>query len=202
MTIRDFLTIWYYPKKMKKIILIMFILLGCSRNEFVSKFNNISSETKLLTEFEISNYNESPFILIGKDKDNNQLKIRFFENVSKDAVNSKIKQLIYLYNTQFEFTTAPYPGQITTATNCGQLYRPTVKSTKSIKYVAYFANSRLGLTICDSDEYNYYQYLFFLQNGQNGLIAVDYYSTKSLNEDELTNLIFRTFEKPTIINYE
>lgn len=180
----------------------MLFWVSCTRNEFISKFNQYSTETKLKREFEITSSNDLPIILIGKDKDNNQIKFRFFENILPEQLNAKIKQVIYLYNAQFEFTTAPYPGQITTATNCGTLYRPEFKNLKGLKYIKYFSNARLGLSICDSDEYKYYQYLFFLKNGKNRFIAVDYYSNKLIKDDQFQKLLNEIFEKPNLINYE
>ena len=176
--------------------------MSCTRNEFVSKFNQLSSENKLKHEFEIINFNDSPIIFVGKDKENNHIKIRIFENIHPNEFTTKIRQIINLYNSQFEFTTAPYPGQITTATNCGTKFRPIFSKNSGTNYIKYFANIRLGLSICDSDDYRYHQYLFFLKNGPNSIIAIDYYSNKSLDENDFYKTTHKLFDNPKLINYE
>lgn len=178
--------------------LLLLITTSCLKNDFNSKLSTVST-ISIKKDFEVISFNDDPFILIGKDQFNNHLKLRLFPNLTNNELEKKINQIILLYNSQFEFTTAPYPGQITTATSCGKQYKPKFIKIKNIEIMRYYATKRFGLAICDTDSFKYFQYLFFIRNSEKSIFAGDFYSLKDLSENDLSNALTNLFSEANFI---
>lgn len=110
----------------------------------------------------------------------------------------EIKKSLVLILSQYEFSMAPYPGQITAATNCGSSFRPKLVREGALTYLKAFANARLALSICASDGYKYNLSTAYFVNKENSiLIIADYYQqspASSGRERKLFNENFKNFK--------
>ncbi len=179
-------------KKMNKIVSIFFYLLivtSCQKNIFEQNLKTIFQEADFNGEFNQTSFSSTPFILIGESKNGEKIKIRNFIFKNDNELMNSIKRVITLYDSQFVFSVAPYPGQITTEIECGSNYKPKKLILKSFTAIRYFSNSRLGLAICNNDKKNYAQYLFFIKASENNVLAIDLYLEKEVSTEELLERI-------------
>lgn len=173
---------------MKLFQLILFVLfVSCSKSEFDTKLSETGINLKFEKEFQLKSYNQFPFILIGENtKNSSQLKIQIKKVKSLDEANDEVKKAIFLTNSQYEFSLAPYPGQITDAASCGKSKKPSANKFSNINIIKKYTNSRLALSICDTDPSNFIMYTsFFYDKNSSNLIIVDYYVSNELSQPAL-----------------
>lgn len=106
----------------------------------------------------------------------------------------EIKKSLMLILSQYEFTMAPYPGQITAATNCGTTYRPKMFQKDGLSYLRTYANDRMALSICNSDEYKYVLTTSYFLNKENkSLLIVDFYQGHHKDDEKEIRLLRENF---------
>lgn len=159
------------------LFLSMIFLISCSQSEFDTKLSETGIKSNFNNEFQLKSYNQFPFILIGKDKDDKvQLKIQVKKVKSVEEANAEVNKAVFLTNSQYEFTLAPYPGQITDAANCGVTKKPQKIKVEKFNFIKKYTNERLALSICDTDPSSYTLFTsYFYDKSSSNVIIVDYY---------------------------
>jgi hypothetical protein len=174
-------------------IFLCFFLLACARNDFDTFLNN---------NFTIKTKSTIPLILLGKNSTGNQLlkiNIKHVQNYN-DAL-AEIKKSLFLILSQYEFTMAPYPGQITTAINCGSTFHPKLNYKDNVYYISAYANERLALSICQGDMYSFYvSTTYFFDSSSNQLLTIDYYQNKNGKQEDPIKFFNKYFTNLTNIN--
>jgi hypothetical protein len=189
-----------YELKLLTLILIL-ILSSCSKSEFDNLLDKNNIPLNFDGDFSLKSISTDPFILIGENlKNKDIIKIHTKDINSLEIAKQEIKKNILLIQSQFEFTLAPYPGQITAASNCGEKFKPQISTFQNLNFLNVFANERLALSICDSDIF-YYHVLtsFYLDSSKKKLIIVDYYYRE--NKDRVLKLFHSKFNKLLNINF-
>lgn len=164
---------------MKKIVLICFILLtsGCSRNKFETELKKRSIPVTFDNFFELKSLSEDPFIIIGENSEKGiviKINVREIKNDVDSAVKKNLQQIL----SQYQFSMAPYPGQLTTALTCGSAKHPQLTEEHGLSILNTFANERLALSICDEDDFVFKVKTAYFQTSDNKLLIVDLYQKK------------------------
>jgi hypothetical protein len=167
----------------KKLFLIFF-LLSCSNSELDNFFKENNVHLSLGDSFLVKTKSLRPLIVLTENsKQNELLKINIKAVKNYEQAFLEAKKTIILIVSQYEFTMAPYPGQITVATNCGTALHPRLIDRGNLNVITAFANVRLALSICEGDDYQYkVATSFFVNSENNQLLIVDYYYNKLSNE--------------------
>jgi len=166
---------------MKKLIFVFALLfsVSCSqkKTELNKYFEANNIQLKLSDSFELKNISSLQPVIRAEDSSNHRIiKISVKSLADKNSIEEEVKKAILLVATQYEFTMAPYPGQITEATNCGHQFRPVIVKNNNLSFLKLFSNSRLALSICDSDGYTYKTAMAFYKNpSASQLLIVEYF---------------------------
>lgn len=154
--------------------------------------------------FVIKTKNQQPLLVLAENKSSEEM-IKIQIKAVKDYPDAfkEVKKSIILIASQFEFTMAPYPGQITEATNCGNKFKPKLINSNSLSYVAAFSNERLALSICEGDFYKYKTITsFFINESNTQLLVVDYYSKGEVRDNDGARFLSLKFKNYKNINLD
>lgn len=178
----------------KLLIWASFLLISCSRNDFDNFLNERKVELSFNGKFNIKSKNENPLILLGESADHQQLiKISAKDVSDKQTALKEVKKTLLLVLGQYEFTLAPYPGQITIAADCGTDRRPSLEKFSDTSFLRAYSNERLALSICKADDYTYVLGTAFFYNSKtHKLISVDFYQQKDHASLALASDFFST----------
>jgi hypothetical protein len=144
-------------------------------------FQENQVKVSLDDSFALKSKSDQLHLILAENKARGELVKVHIKNVKNhNEVIEEIKKTIVLLLSQFEFTIAPYPGQITDAANCGTKYHPRSSQKDGLDFLTMYSNERLALSICDSDDVNYKIETYFYTNlSENQLLIVDYYQNKN-----------------------
>ncbi|MBC7538054.1 MAG: hypothetical protein H7281_04490 [Bacteriovorax sp.] len=161
---------------------LFFLLLSCSRNNFDSFLKENKTKLDFNSTFQVKTKSSVPLFVLGENISKEQLlKINIKHVKDNNKALDEIKKSIFLIVSQYEFTMAPYPGQITVATNCGTALHPKLNYKNNVYYISSFANERLALSICQGDEYSLIvSTAYFYEPSTNLLLSVDFYQKKNI----------------------
>ncbi len=194
---------------MKKIIwpMLFLVFFSCARNDFDQALKQQSLPIDFEGLFTLKSFSPGPFILIGESIENKGLiKINVRPIPNDSTLDKELKKQIVRIASQFQFSMAPYPGQLTQAINCGKRFQPRIIKENKISIIKAFANKRLALSICQSDEFSYDLITaYFLDAKSNQLISVEIYQS-NLNSSKwsygILSKYFNEYQSVSLDQYE
>lgn len=168
------------------------LLISCSRNEFDNVLRDHKTTLDFDGRFSVKSVSDKPLIVLGENLQQKELIKIHIKTVSDlAAAKEEVKKSLFLMMGQYEFSLAPYPGQITTAVNCGTDFKPARIEKENVMFIKAYANERLALSICKEDDYFYQIYTsYFLNEDHKQLLLVDYYMEKSAANDDKAAAFF------------
>lgn len=178
-------------------------LAACSRNEFDNLLRDHKTSLNFDGQFSVKSLTDKPLIILGENQQNKQLlKIHIKPAADLNSARDEVKKSLFLMMGQYEFSLAPYPGQITTAVNCGTDFKPVLIENGPASLIKAYANERLALSICKEDDYFYQIYTsYFFNEDEKQLLTVDYYQPKETAKDALAvNFFSENFKELKTIN--
>lgn len=186
--------------KFIKYILLCLLIISCAaKNEYDDFFSTQNIPLNFNSEFQVRSKSLTPLLILGENSTKTEL-LKVHIKPIKDSQNAmeEIKKSLVLILSQYEFSMAPYPGQITAATNCGTTFRPKLVREGRLTYLKAFANARLALSICAADGFNYNLSTAYFVNKENSiLIIADFYQQPPASpgkEIKLYNENFKNFK--------
>lgn len=188
-------------------LVIIFLLNSCVKNNFDMKLKEYNLPLQFDGNFELVQFSEEPIILLGENSENgNVIKVRIIPiNANMDLPNI-IKNQLAKTISNYQYSSAPYPGQLSQIVNCGTKKRPILKYFGNFSYMQLYGRDRLGLSICDSDHFTHMSYTsYFLDEKSNRVIVVDLRETIREKNGQLLNLLshkFSVFKPISLKPYE
>lgn len=170
--------------------LVLLILAGCSKNSFDSFLEQHGLPLNFEGRFDLVSFNESPAIVVGEERSKKGfIKVKYWKKASLEEAHNEIKNNLVRLASQYQFSMAPYPGQLSTIANCGKEFLPKIVKYEWGAAIYAHANERMALTICQGDIafYEYSQSFFWDKKGMR-LLNIELYQKKGEVID--LNLLF------------
>ncbi|MFA6238499.1 MAG: hypothetical protein WC635_14290 [Bacteriovorax sp.] len=160
----------------------LFCFWACSINDFDAFLKSNNVNLNFNGSFTVKSKSSTPLILLGENQSSKQLlKINVRQVKNYAEALAEVKKSIFLIVSQYEFTMAPYPGQITIASNCGLEFHPKLNIINEVYYITAYVNERLALSLCKSDGYSYsVSTAYFHDADKSQLLTVDFYQSKDV----------------------
>ena len=182
-----------YPTAISLVIL--FFLFSCVKNNFDLKLKEYKLPLNFDSYYELAQLSEEPIIILGENAENGSvIKIKVIPLDAGKEINEVIRNHLARTISNYKFSSAPYPGQLTQIVNCGVTKRPFLNLASQINYMTLYGRDRLGLAICDSDHYTHMSYTsFFLEEKSNRLIEVEFREVKRNKDNQFQVLLREKF---------
>ena len=162
------------------VLILIFFLVSCVKNNFDLKLRDYKLPINFEGYYELVQLSEEPIIILGENAENgNIIKIKIIPLELEKTAEFLIRNHLARTISNYKFSTAPYPGQLTQIVNCGTKMRPILNLTGQFNYMSLYGRDRLGLAICDTDQFTHMSYTsFFLDEKSKRIIEVEFREIK------------------------
>ncbi len=187
--------------KLSILLALWMLASACTGNKFEEAIHENSLDITFDSFFNLKSVSRDPLIIIGENAEK-KLIIKFnIKSLKNKKPEEEIKRTLIRLLSQYQFSMAPYPGQLTTAIKCGSKYHPQIRELSKISSIVSFTNERLAVSVCDEEVHSYQQTTVFLIDAlKKRLIIVDIYQHKELEEFTSQKLLSKYFINSDIVD--
>ena len=173
------------------ILSILIFATSCSKNNFDLKLKEYKLPATFEGYFELAQFSDEPVIMIGENAENgNILKLKILPLTTSMGIHDLVKNQLARTISNYQYSSAPYPGQMTQIIGCGTKRRPTLNYSGDFSYMSLYGRDRLGLVICDSDQYTHMSYTsFYLDEKSNRIVEVEFRQVKRDQSDQYLDFL-------------
>jgi hypothetical protein len=172
-------------------------LISCEKNQFDSKLKENELPFQFDGKYQLLEYSEVPKIILGEEpQTQNIIKIRIVPYLSSNEIPNLIKNQLAKTFSNYQYSSVPYPGQISQLINCGTKRRPILKQMNHITYMQLYARNRFGLAICDNEPATHLSYTsYFMDVKFNRVVVVELRESTAHHSEYFFNLFISKFNK-------
>jgi hypothetical protein len=177
------------------IIILLVYIVSCAKDDPQSKLKEHDLNLPISSSFKIVQISKSPIIFSAEDSiENNFIKIKITPLSKSQRAMDEVKNQVLRTISNYSFSSAPYPGQLTQIINCGKRKKPKLQHFGNFSLMVLYARDRFGLSICDSDSFSHMSYTsFYLDEKLNRMIEIEYRQNFRNRSDQYFKFFNRNF---------